>query len=88
MWIPERDYIAGILRHFKTHLDMALRSEMINLIRTDIIDHVSKLARISKVAIVKMQIYTSTMRVNIKMFYPFCVKCACPANQPVDLISL
>jgi len=67
---------------------MSLGSEMIDLIRFDIVDDVVDLAGVSQISIMQEKPDISQVRIHIEMIDPGGVEGACPSNDPMHFIVL
>ena len=61
----KRVSIRGIFRGLETHLDVALRGEIINFVRLNLLNDANEVRRIGEVAIMQKKVNASLMRVLI-----------------------
>ena len=66
---------------------MTLSAEVIDFIRLDIINNVSKLACVGQVPIMEKHFCGRIMRVNVYMLYPSGIKGTGSSNKSMDLVS-
>ena len=66
---------------------MALRPQVIDLIRPDLVEEVRELARISKIAVVQDETGLRVMRILVEMLDPLRMKDTRPPDQPVDRVA-
>ena len=84
----ETRHVPGVLRHVKTHTDMALGAQVVNLIRPDLLEEVGKLSGNGEVAVVEVDPRLRVMEILVEVVDPFRVEGAGPADEAVDLIAL
>ena len=61
----KRVSIRGIFRGLETHLDVALRGEVVNFVRLDLLNDANEVRRIGEVAIMQKKVNAGLMRVMI-----------------------
>lgn len=66
---------------------MALRTEVVNLIRSDVENQVCQALTVRQIAVVKKQPRTTQMRVLIDVIYSACVKRAGSPYKAVHYVS-
>jgi hypothetical protein len=66
---------------------MALRPEMIHLIRLDIVDDIIDLLCVRKISVMQEKAGVGRVRVDIYLIDPSGIKCACPADDAVHLVA-
>ena len=59
--------ICCVLRRLKRHFDMALRRQVVNFIRLNLLDDSEEVRRIRKVCVVQNEAHIFLMRVSVKM---------------------
>ena len=62
-------HIPGILRDIKTNPDVTLGTEMVDLIRSDSVDEIGELGAVGEVSIMKKELRSCFMRININVIY-------------------
>ena len=79
--------VARILWEVEAHPDVALRAEMVDLVRFDVINEVGQLFRVREIAIMKEEADIRLVRVLVKMIDPSPVETARTADNAMDLIA-
>src|SRR5450631_866867 len=59
--------ILRIFRRLETHLDVALRGEVVNFVGLDLLDNANEVGRIGEVAIMQQKVHAGLVRVMIQM---------------------
>lgn len=79
--------VSRIFRCFKGYLNVALRGEVIDLVRLRFLHDADEVGRIRHVAIVQMQLHITVVRVLIEMIDPSCVERRRPSLDAVNRIA-
>ena len=66
---------------------MALRTEMVNLLRLKFVEQLYQVHRVRQIAVVQEHSHTVDVRIGVKMIDPRRVKRARAANDPVDFVA-
>ena len=66
---------------------MALRTEMVNLLRLKFVEQLYQVHRVRQVAVVQEHSHAVDVRIGVKMINPRRVKRARAANDPVDFVA-
>ena len=85
---PQAGHVPGILRGVKAHPDVALGTQVVDLVRTDIIDDVGDHLVVREVPIVEEELHTPLVRVNVDVVDPARVECGRPPYQAMHLVAL
>ena len=83
---PGRPNVHRVLRAVEAHPHMALRRQVVNLLRLHLADQPRQRAGIPQVAIVQMQSALSQVRVRVERLQPPGVERAGPADNPMHLV--
>src|SRR5262249_32364356 len=84
---PQARHVAGIFWHVKTHLDMALGPQVIDLLRLNLVDEGGHLLGIRQVAGMQKESGAGVMWVFIDMVDTAGVKRTGTPDQAVDFIA-
>jgi hypothetical protein len=79
--------IAGVFRHIKTHAHVALRREVIKLIRCEAVNQVQHPLRAGKIAVMQKEPCARLIRILIDVIDALRVKRARASDDPVHFIS-
>lgn len=80
--------VSGIFGKVEADADVALGAEMVDLIGLEVIDKISHLLGIGKIAVMEKEPDIRQMRVLIEMIDAAAVEAAGAADEAVDLIAL
>src|SRR5436853_2979398 len=83
----DASHIGGIFRNIETHAHMALRAEMVNLIRLQIIKQFHQINGISQIAVMEKKSDAVNVRVDIKMIDAGGVEGAGAPDYSVNLVA-
>ena len=85
---PQPHRITSILRAVKTHPHMALRTQIVNLLRLNVVQQSRQIRPVAQIPVMQMQPPPSLMRISIDMIDPPRVERRPPPDQPVYFIPL
>ena len=79
--------VGGVFGNIETDTDVALRAEMIDFIRFQIVEQFHQINRVRQIAVMEEQPDPVDVRVNIKMIDARGVECAGAADNSVHLVA-
>lgn len=83
----ERIDVGSILRDIKGHLHVTLSPEIIDFVRPDLLQNVSKRRPVGQVAVVERELEAPFMRIAVEIVDPVSVEKTGPAYDPVNLVA-
>src|SRR6266480_6911380 len=80
--------VGSVLRNIEAHANVALRAQMIDLVRLQFVKKLHKIHRVAEVSVMQKQSHTVYVWISVKMINARGVKRAGAANNPVDFVAL
>jgi len=80
--------VAGVFRHVKAHPHVALRAEVIDFVRLDLMEEIRQVTGDAEVSVVEVHARFGIVKVPIEVIDPLRVERRGAPDEPVDLIPL
>src|SRR5882724_7988930 len=84
---PDASDIGSVLRNIEAHAHVALRAQMIDLVRLQFVKKLHKIHRVAEVPVMKKHSHPVYVWISVKMINSRGVKRAGAANNPVDFVA-
>ena len=85
--VPTPVTSARVFRNVEAHPHVALRPEVINFVRFQLVEQLHQINRIGQVAVMQEQPHAVDVRVGVEMIDPRCVKRARTTNDAVHFVA-
>ncbi len=84
----ERHHVGGVFRHLERDFDVALRAEIVDLVRLDRLEHAAQRRAVGKIAVMEGELFARDVGIVIEMVDAVGVEQTRPPHQAVHLIAL
>ena len=86
--VPTRIRVGGVLRRLERHCDVALRGQVIDLIRLHFLDDADEIGRIRQISVMQAQPDIALMRILVEMIDAVRIERGRAALDAVNLVAL